>query len=151
MAQGETQKKQMKLKVVSPYEVFYEGEVDKVVIPALDGQFGILPGHSPFVVAVTPGVTRFEVEDESKVFVISEGYAEISNNSVVIVCNAAEWPESIDTARAEQALERATKRYNSVTSTEEQRFYAKHAILRAKARIQIAAEHKKMKDGQFGK
>ena len=147
MANQEIKKNKMLLKVVSPYEVFYEGEVDRVVIPASDGQFGILPGHSPFVVALTPGITRFNIDEESNAFVISEGYAEIASHTVLIVCNAAEWPESIDTERAEKALERATKRYNSVTSTEEQRFYAKHAILRAKARIQIAAERKNDKKG----
>ncbi|MBQ0012533.1 MAG: ATP synthase F1 subunit epsilon [Clostridiales bacterium] len=145
MANSEVQQNKMILKVVSPYEVFYEGEVDRVVIPASDGQFGILPGHSPYVVALMPGITRFDIGEEKKSFVISEGYAEVARHTVLIVCNAAEWPESIDTERAEQALERATKRYNSVTSTEEQRFYAKHAILRAKARIQIAAERNNCK------
>lgn len=150
MAQIE-EKNQMLLKVVSPYEVFYEGKIDRIVIPAEDGQYGILPGHSPLVVAMNPGIVRFNVDEESKSFVISEGYAEVGHHTVLIVCNAAEWPESIDIARAEQALERANKRFNSVTSTDEQRLYAKHAILRAKARIQIAAERKKNKNDQFSK
>ena len=73
---------------------------------------------------------------------ISEGFAEIGQHAVIIVCNAAEWPSEIDTERAKSALERAQARYNSVTSTEEQRLYARHAIKRAKTRLAVSAEWK---------
>ncbi len=142
-------KKKMTVEVVTPYDVFYEGRVASIVIPTLDGQFGILPGHSPLVVAITPGIVRIEEEDEKRSFVISEGFAEIGQNAVIIVCNAAEWPEKIDTTRAKEALERAMSKYNSVTSTEQQRIYARHAIRRAKARIAIAEEWKKSKKDKW--
>ena len=145
MAEKEQAKKKMTIEVVTPYDVFYEGRVERIVIPTLDGQFGIMPGHSPLVVAITPGITRIEADGETKSFVISEGFAEISQHVVIVVCNAAEWPEKIDTERAQQALERATSKYNSVTSTEQQRIYARHAIRRAKARLASAAEWKKNK------
>lgn len=142
-------KKKMTVEVVTPYNVFYEGRVTSIVIPTLDGQFGVLPGHSPLVVAITPGIVRIEEEDDKKSFVISEGFAEIGQNAVIIVCNAAEWPEKIDTVRAKEALERAMSKYNNVTSTEQQRIYARHAIRRAKARIAIVEEWKKSKKDKW--
>ena len=151
MAQQEQTKKKMTLEVVNPYEVFFEGRVDRVVLPTLDGQYGIMPGHSPLVIAVTPGIASVEMDGEKKTFTVSEGFAEIGQHVVIIVCNAAEWPEKIDMARAQQALERATNKYNSVTSTEEQRVYARHAIKRAKARIAVANEWKKHKNDPFHK
>jgi len=104
-----------------------------------------MPGHAPLVIAVTPGIARFECDGESQTFAISEGFAEIGQHAVIIVCNAAEWPSEIDTERAKSALERAQARYNSVTSTEEQRLYARHAIKRAKTRLAVSAEWKKDK------
>ena len=149
MAKEEGKKNKMMLEVVNPYEVFYEGQVESIVIPTLDGQFGVLPGRAPIVVAVTPGVARFVVNGEEKKFVISEGFAEIGQHVAVVVCNAAEWPEAIDAERAQKALERAQERMHDATATEEQRIYARHAIRRAKARLQIVKENEKKKD-QFG-
>ena len=145
MAESE-QKKKMMLEVVTPYEVFYEGQIERAVLPALDGQIGVLPGHSPLVVAITPGIATFEIDNEKKSFVVSEGFAEIAHHVVVLVCNAAEWPEEIDAARAQSALERAEARVNNVTNTEEQRVYARHAIRRAKARLKMVEEFKRPND-----
>ena len=145
MAEQE-QKKKMTLEVVTPYEVFFEGRVENVVLPALDGQIGVMPGHSPLVVAVTPGIATFENNGEKKSFVVSEGFAEIAHHVVVLVTNAAEWPEEIDAARAQSALDRATERFNNVTNTEEQRLYARHAIRRAKARLKLFEEFKHQQD-----
>ena len=134
--------KTIMLEVVTPYEIFFEGRIEKIVLPAQDGQLGVMPGHSPLVVAVTPVIASIETKGEQKKFVVSEGFAEIGQHAVIIVCNAAEWPSEIDTERAKSALERAQARYNSVTSTEEQRLYARHAIKRAKTRLAVSAEWK---------
>ena len=145
MAAKEQSKKKMMLEVVNPYEVFFEGRIESIVLPTVDGQFGIMPGHSPIVVAVAPGIARVQMDGETKVFTVSEGFAEIGQHVVVIVCNAAEWPSEIDSERAQKAYERAKTRFNSVTSTEEQRLYAQHAMERAKARMTISSEWKKTK------
>ena len=142
MAAQEQSKKKMMLEVVNPYEVFFEGRIESIVLPTVDGQFGIMPGHSPIVVAVAPGIARVQMDGETKVFTVSEGFAEIGQHVVVIVCNAAEWPSEIDVDRAKSALDRAKNRFNSVTSTEEQRLYARHAIKRAKTRLAVSAEWK---------
>ena len=147
MAAQEQSKKKMMLEVVNPYEVFFEGRIESIVLPTVDGQFGIMPGHSPIVVAVAPGIARVEMDGETKVFTVSEGFAEIGQHVVVIVCNAAEWPSEIDVDRAKSALDRAKTRFNSVTSTEEQRLYAQHAMERAKARIAVSEEWKKTGKG----
>ena len=147
MAAQEQSKKKMMLEVVNPYEVFFEGRIESIVLPTVDGQYGIMPGHSPIVVAVAPGIARVEMDGETKVFTVSEGFAEIGQHVVVIVCNAAEWPSEIDIERAKSALERAKTRFNSVTTTEEQRLYAQHAMERAKARISVSEEWRKAEKG----
>ena len=146
---AEEQKKKMMLEVVTPYQVFYEGQIEKIVLPALDGSLGILPGHSPLVVAITPGIARFEADGESRSFSLSEGFAEIAHHVVVIVSNAAEWPEQIDEDRAQSALDRANAKLNNPANTDEQRIYARHAIRRAKTRLKLAQEQGKKKTHRF--
>ena len=86
----------MTLLVVTPYKNFYEGEVSSVTIPTPEGEIGILAGHSPLVVALEPGVCMVRVGEDVKHFTCSEGYAEIGQKKIIMVCNSAEWPETID-------------------------------------------------------
>ena len=88
-------------------------------------------------------------EEGKKNKMMLEVVNEIGQHVAVVVCNAAEWPEAIDAERAQKALERAQERMHDATATEEQRIYARHAIRRAKARLQIVKENEKKKD-QFG-
>jgi len=148
MAEVSTNKTMM-LEVVTPYAVFFEGRIEKMILPAQDGQLGVLPGHSPLVVAVTPGIATIIIDGEEKQFVVSEGFAEIAHHATVIVCNAAEWPEEIDEGRARSALERAEAKINNPENTDEQRLYARHAIRRAKARLKLASENPKKKNHRF--
>src|SRR5665647_1488503 len=83
------QAKTMMLEVVTPYHHFFEGKVEYVVLSALDGELGILPGHAPVVVALTPGITHIVVSGEKRFAVMMEGYAEIGPYMTVVVCNAA--------------------------------------------------------------
>ena len=63
----------VKLTIVTPYKKFFEGDVSSVVINTIDGQM--------------------------KYFTISEGYCEVSENMIKIVCNAAEYPEDLSPRR----------------------------------------------------
>ena len=141
--------KTIMLEVVTPYEIFFEGRIEKIVLPAQDGQLGVMPGHSPLVVAVTPGIASIETKGEQKKFVVSEGFAEIAHQAVIIVCNAAEWPEEIDENRAKSALERAEAKLHDPVNNDEQKLYARHAMRRANARLKLAAESSKDKKKRF--
>lgn len=96
--------------VITPYDEFFEGFVESVILPSQDGVVGIMAGHMPLVLAIFPGIATFKNNGETKSFVLSEGYAEISQHMVMIVCNSAEWPEQIDVKRTFKALnEKALK------------------------------------------
>ncbi|HOO62171.1 MAG TPA: ATP synthase F1 subunit epsilon, partial [Bacillota bacterium] len=129
------EKNTMMLEVVTPYQHFYEGRVDSVTLSTLDGELGICPGHSPLVVALTPGISRIVENSKTKYAVMTEGYAEIGQHIVVVVCNAAEWPEDIDVARARAAFDRASKRYHDAKTESDAQVYARHSIRRARVRI----------------
>lgn len=108
MAQTETGK--IKLVVVTPYKTFFEDEVDIIALPSPDGEIGIMRGHSPLVMALTPGVCRITVGEEKRLFSCSEGYAEIGHEVVLVICNSAEWPDEISISRIVKAYKDAVKR-----------------------------------------
>ena len=133
--------KTIMLEVVTPYHHFFEGKVDYIVLSALDGELGILPGHAPVVVAITPGIVHIVVNGVKRYAVMMEGYAEIGPYMTVVVCNAAEWPEDIDVKRAQSAYERALRRYRDETLNSRERIFARHSMRRAKMRLKLVSEH----------
>lgn len=134
-------KRTMMLEIVTPYQHFYEGKVESVILTSLDGQLGVLPGHAPLVVALTPGITKIVVNGEEKYAVLSEGFAEIGQHLAFVVCNAAEWPEEIDVRRAHSAYSRAHERYQQTEARSEENQYSRHSMRRARERLHAIEKH----------
>ena len=135
------QNRKILIEIVTPYQHFFEGRVDYVVLSSLDGDFGIHGGHEPMVLALAPGLAHFSIDSKIRYAVLMEGYAEISPYVVLIVCNAAEWPEDIDVQRAQNAYNRALNRYRSVDISVQEKQYARHSLRRAKMRLKLVAEY----------
>jgi len=133
--------KTLHVEIVTPYEMFFEGPADMVVVTGKDGEIGVLPGHAPLVAALVPGEVRLKISDEWKHAVLTNGYAEIGPELMIIVVNAAEWPEQIDVSRAETALARAEARLHDPAMSPQEKNRSKHGAERAKARLRVAAKY----------
>jgi F-type H+-transporting ATPase subunit epsilon len=81
--------------IITPKKTFYEGMVSSASLPTIDGEFGVMSGHTPFVAALFPGTCTIRVDEDVKHCVISEGYAEINQRTIIVICNTAEWPDEI--------------------------------------------------------
>ncbi len=99
--------KTLTLELVTPEKVAMQGQADFVVLPAFEGEMGVLPGHAPFLVQLTAGEVRVTEHNEVRRFAVSGGFAEIKNDTVSLFAETAEMADQIDAERAEQALERA--------------------------------------------
>ena len=95
------------LLIVTPYEDFFEGQVDSVRIPTSDGEFGFMAGHTPFVAALEPGACALTANGKTRYCMLSEGYCEINGMLALIVCNSAEWPENMRLRRIVTAYNNA--------------------------------------------
>ena len=74
------------LKIIASDKVFYEGRCRKLIIPAPDGEKGILPNHENMVIAVTVGIGRMEAEEGKwQEVALGGGFAEIVNNRVTLI------------------------------------------------------------------
>ncbi|MEM5786964.1 MAG: F0F1 ATP synthase subunit epsilon [Syntrophobacteraceae bacterium] len=125
------------LDVVTPEKRVVSEPVDIVVAPGEEGEFGVLPGHIPFLCKLRVGELRFRVGGASRHVAIMGGYAEVLPNHVTILATAAEEASEIDIMRAKAARERAEKRLSEAKDQYE--FAAAQAALqRAIARLKVA-------------
>ena len=98
------------LEVVTPDRKLLSAEADVVVLPGVEGQFGILYGHVPFLSALEIGEMYYRDGGKTEFLSVSGGFAEVTGKKVIIVAEAAEVGKEIDIERAKRALERAEKR-----------------------------------------
>lgn len=79
---------------------FYEGPCESLVIPTLQGQYGILAHHRNLIAAVVPGTLHYKVPDKpEQIAAVSAGLIKVENNEVLILVDSAERPEDIDVNR----------------------------------------------------
>ncbi|TAL26123.1 MAG: F0F1 ATP synthase subunit epsilon [Nitrospirae bacterium] len=126
----------LKLEIVTPYGLIFSEDVDEVTGAGSEGEFGILPGHVPFVTTLKVGMLIAKTGKESKYFFVNWGYAEIGADKVMVLADSAERSDEIDVERAKAAMKRAEER---LKKAEEIDFHRAEASLeRAATRIQIA-------------
>ena len=126
------------LEIVTPEKVIISQDVDTVVAPGSEGEFGILPGHIPFLSGIVPGVVRFEYQGTTSSMSVTTGFAEISADKVSILVDSAEKAGDIDIERAERAKERAEKRLAERDKEDIDFTRAQIALRRAITRIKVA-------------
>ena len=127
----------MKLKIITPDRLFYEGEASLVEFNTTEGEIGVLKGHIPLTVVVAPGILNFTDESgEIKSAALHAGFAEVLQDSVVIMAEIIEWPQEIDIKRAESARDRAEERIKD-NSADINLDRAQLALQRALARIYV--------------
>ena len=124
------------LKIVTPDRVFYQGEVSMVEFNTTEGEIGVLKGHVPTTVIISPGILTITEAEETKEAALHAGFAEILQNEVVILAEIIEWPEEIAEERAKSARERAAERLRTKTP-ETDILRAETALQRAMARIHV--------------
>src|SRR5437899_2788387 len=97
----------MLVQILTPEKRVLETQADSVVLPAVDGELGVLPHHAPLFVQMQPGQVRLRRGEEVEFFAVSGGFAEVKNNQVAIFAETAEMAQEIDVERARQAAQRA--------------------------------------------
>ncbi len=127
------------LEVVTPEKITVSQEVDIVVAPGSLGEFGVLPGHVPFLTGIIGGELRFTAGGRTEHLAVTTGFAEVSDDRVSVLVDAAEVASDIDVARAQRAIERARERLEKSRGKEEvDTLRAEAALKRALMRIKVA-------------
>lgn len=133
----------IKVEVVTPYALFYEGDADMVVFTSKNGEIGVMHGHAPLLAALVSGEIRILVDDHWTSIAATNGYAEVGPELVVLVVNAAEYPQDISLERANHALERAEQRLHDPDVSDREKARSRHGVERARNRIRLAEKYRK--------
>ncbi|PIP81443.1 MAG: ATP synthase F1 subunit epsilon [Elusimicrobia bacterium CG_4_9_14_3_um_filter_62_55] len=132
------------IKMVTPEHVALETTADRVVLPAVEGEMGVLPGHEPFMAQLDVGEIRITVGGELKSYAVSGGFAEILNNTISVFAETAEMADAIDEERAKQALERAAAEAKLGDEKDKMTLAdAENALKRARVRLRVAKFRKR--------
>lgn len=123
------------LEMISPRDIFFSGNAEQIVLPAIDGYHGILAEHEPMVTAITAGEVRFLTGGQWREVVVSDGFVEIMPERVILLAATIERPEDIDVNRALAAKTRAEERLRQQQSQKEY-YQTQAALTRALARLQ---------------
>jgi F-type H+-transporting ATPase subunit epsilon len=129
----------LRLEVATPTRLVVSTAVDEVVVPGVEGSFGVLPGHAALLSLVGTGEVMYRVGREEHHLAVSGGFAEVGPDHVVILAETAERPEEIDVARARAAREQAERQLRPQPGEEVDVPVALAALARAQGRLQTAA------------
>lgn len=101
------------LKIITHEKIVFEKDVDEIYCNGIDGSFGIMVDHTPFMSALAIGVTKIIANGEEDFFAVIGGIFQIMNNQAVILSEDAENGKDIDLAVAKAEKEKLEARIGS--------------------------------------
>jgi F-type H+-transporting ATPase subunit epsilon len=97
------------LRLLTPEESIFEDNVDAVVVPGENGEFGVLAGHTKFITTLIPGILKYVHGGQTHKAAIGGGFAEVYPDGVTVLADTLERPEEIDTERSEKSRSEVLK------------------------------------------
>jgi len=128
----------LNVRVITPDKVVWDAMAEELILPSSTGQLGILTDHAPLLTALDIGVMRLKADAGWTSIVLMEGFAEVEDNKVTILCNGAQEGSSIDLKTAQEELEKVTLLVDEAT-TKKEKIEATIELRKAKARLQAVA------------
>ncbi|RJG39210.1 F0F1 ATP synthase subunit epsilon [Motilimonas pumila] len=102
------------LDVVSAEEQIFNGRVESIQVSGAEGELGILPGHTPLLTPIKPGMVRLvKQHGHEEVFYVSGGILEVQPGGVTVLADTAIRGEDLDAAKAEEAKRAAEQQISS--------------------------------------
>ena len=81
---------QLTVSVISPERTIFEGTADMVVVPAWDGEVGILRGHAPMLALLGDGELRVKTGTHEQRFHVGGGFMQVVNDVVTVISERAQ-------------------------------------------------------------
>ena len=131
------------LEVITPERKVYEEDVDMVVAPASEGYVGILPHHAPLLTTLGPGEFRVKKGGVEEVMAVFGGFMDVRGDRVIVLTEAAEPAEEIDTRRAQEARDRAQQALQAGPMSAADEARARASLQRALVRIRVSERRRR--------
>ncbi len=134
---------EFQLRVVTPDRTVADRKVAGVSFRGIDGGYGILPGHAPLMTAIAQAGTVEITETDGKktAMFASDGFAQMQNNVLTLVCEAGEMAEEIDLERVKAAEAKAREKLAHLDRLSEEFLKAEASLRKALAREMLTRKH----------
>ena len=133
---------QIRLEIITPERVVFQGEADSVSLPTSEGEITILPHHIPLISIVVPGSVLVRQGNEEQLFAVSRGVIEVDGKSIRVLTETADRAADLQ----EEAIEKAKKAAETLLKEKQndvEGFAEATAILeRELARLHVARRHR---------
>jgi F-type H+-transporting ATPase subunit epsilon len=127
------------LHIVTPDGERFRDEVESVVLPGSEGDFGVLPEHERFLTPLRIGEIEISSGGIKRYAAIGSGFADVTGREVAVLVDSCELAGDIDVARAELAQSRAEQELASLDDPEAVRYRDFEAALeRARTRLAVS-------------
>ncbi len=130
------------IRILTAEKTLYERDAGMIVAPGVEGEFGVMPEHMPFISALDSGSLQIKsglkAEEPEEVYAIHGGFLQVNENDVLVLATAAEPKDEIDVERAKRSRERAEERLQS-RGEKIDRVRAEAALKRALVRLRVAS------------
>lgn len=131
--------KVLNLSVVTPEKKIFEGNITSLTAPGINGEFGVLPEHTPFSTVLSPGVVNYKKEDGSEeMLAVSGGYIEVMRDKIILLVETAEKPEEIDIETIKRRKEEKEKLLKSKSKQDVDYDLIQAELLRELAKLKAA-------------
>ena len=95
--------KTFRTRIIEADDTFFDGELESLTVPTIDGEYGVLAQHENLVVAIIPGTVRFTpAGEEERLASVSDGMMRIEDNDVLLLVDSAERPDEIDLVKVKE-------------------------------------------------
>jgi len=130
------------LEIVTPEARVYTDTIDTVVIPTVEGEVGILPGHIPLLTQVEHGELRVTKGTVTQWLAVSGGFAQVEGDKVSILAEHAITEEKIDEHAAEAAIQRAEQELREAKDMDPQQYEHLQNLVRYSG-VQLAVKRRR--------
>ena len=136
----------LRLEIVTPERQAFEGDVDSVVCPGIEGELGVLPHHAPLLTTLGVGELRIRRGSEEEYFAIAGGFLQVRPDRVVVMAETADMASEIDIQRAEEARREAERALQEGFAEPADLARARAALQSALLKIQVT-ERRRHREG----
>jgi F-type H+-transporting ATPase subunit epsilon len=126
------------LEIVTPYGAVVSSKVEEAYIPGSQGDFGVLPGHAPFLTSLRIGELHYRQGSEINYVTVNHGFAEVTPMKTTVLTDTAELAGEINVERAQTAKTRAEERLRTLSKEDPAYIQEVEAVERAQIRIRVA-------------
>jgi F-type H+-transporting ATPase subunit epsilon len=130
------------LEIVTPEAKVYSDTIDSVVIPTVEGEIGILPGHIPLLTQVEHGELRVTKGNVTHWLAVGNGFAQIDGDTVRVLAESAITEEKIDESAVEAAMKRAEKELEEAKNMDPQQYEHLQNLVRYSG-VQLAVKRRR--------